>query len=256
MLAFCLGICFPLITLAAHPKSTPVSPTLEIEVLDPGVDPNGNPAVTLDDSDESPGDLQVEIPPTVLVLKYYYTGNRTFQGPMLPGGPSILVINHPKTGERCYLSVQMLPGAPRVNYCERSVEFDYGENAIIVVFPFFGSPTIKYRNGTTWSHKVAHVLHLEQGKQHLVHCGQKIHCGVVRTKEVSAGLLATAKDATKVVTVPAQNIVRVLPLGNALSSGGISDRLVAKGKQAKHDHEIAKAERLAQTNEATRATNR
>ena len=31
----------------------------------------------------------------------------------LEGGATIVVVNHPKTGERCYIDVQMLPGAPR-----------------------------------------------------------------------------------------------------------------------------------------------
>ena len=65
----------------------PVQPALEIEVLDPGVDPNGNPAVRL--RDDGFGQMNVDIPPVVLVHRYYYSGDRSFQGPMLPGGPSM-----------------------------------------------------------------------------------------------------------------------------------------------------------------------
>src|SRR5262245_25182228 len=83
-----------------HRPAVTVPATLEIEVLDPGVDPNGNPAVRLQPGPD--GRVQVDIPPVILVHRYYYSGDRSFQGPMLPGGPSIVVANHPVTGERCY----------------------------------------------------------------------------------------------------------------------------------------------------------
>src|SRR5437016_1193792 len=73
-------------------QPTPVPPTLEIEVLDPNVDPRGNPAVVTKPScvrtcHGPEGRLTVDIPEVVLVHRYYYTGDRTFQGPFLPGGP-------------------------------------------------------------------------------------------------------------------------------------------------------------------------
>jgi hypothetical protein len=117
---------------------------MEIEILDPGVDPLGNPAVL---PIHQPGaETVVEIPPTVLVHKYYYTGDRKFQGPLLSGGSAIIVANHPKTGERCYIEAQMLPGAPKVIYTSRAIEYDYGKQGITLSFGCFGSPRIIYRN--------------------------------------------------------------------------------------------------------------
>ncbi len=51
----------------ADSPTTTVPPSLEIEVLDPGVDPLGNPAVLLEPDPLHPGQLRVEIPPVVLV---------------------------------------------------------------------------------------------------------------------------------------------------------------------------------------------
>ena len=98
---------------------TAVPPGLEIEVLDPNVDPRGNPAVVTRPavaltSTGPDGRVIVDIPPTVLVHRYYYTGDRTSQARLLPGGPCIVVVSHPKTGERLYIPVQFPPGAPRV----------------------------------------------------------------------------------------------------------------------------------------------
>ena len=93
----------------AQARSAHVPPVLEIEVIDPGVDARGNPAVQLHNVGSG---TVVDIPPTILVHKYYYTGDRSFQGPSLPGGPSIVVAAHPRTGDRTYVPVQLLPGAP------------------------------------------------------------------------------------------------------------------------------------------------
>jgi hypothetical protein len=127
-------------------RVVPVPPTLEIEILDPNVDPMGNPAVRT--TKDAAGRTVVDIPQVVLVHRYYYTGDRSFQGPMLPGGPSIIVIHHPITGERLYVQTQMLPGAPRVVYTRSSIEYDYGPQAIILKFGHHGNPTVVYRQGT------------------------------------------------------------------------------------------------------------
>ena len=124
-----LMVAITTVTVLAEKRPfAPVPPSLEIEVLDPGVDPDGNPAVRLRGGND--GETQVDIPPVILVHRYYYSGDRSFQGPMLPGGPSILVVNHPRTGERCYIPAQMMPGAPRVTYTKNGIDYDYGEHAI------------------------------------------------------------------------------------------------------------------------------
>src|SRR5581483_5006406 len=116
----------------ATPRASTVPPGMEIEVLDPSVDPTGNPTVT--PYPTMPGRLAVDIPPTVLVHRYYYTGDRTFQAQMLPGGPMIVVVNHPKTGERLYIPVQMMPGAPRVTYTSHSIAYDFGNQTTTIKF--------------------------------------------------------------------------------------------------------------------------
>ena len=109
----------------AGQPAPPVPPTQEIVVLDPNANSTGKPAVQLKVNPVT-GSQEVEIPPVVIVHNFYYTGDRWFQGPMLPGGSSILVVNHPSTGQRCYIPAQMLPGAPVIRYSARSIEYDYG----------------------------------------------------------------------------------------------------------------------------------
>ena len=125
-----------------RPAGAPVPATQEIEVLDPGVDPTGKPAVLLRPGPA--GGQVVDVPPAVLVHRFYYTGDRTFQGPMLPGGPMIVAVNHPATLERVYVPVTMPPGAPKVTYTGHAIRYDYGPQSVTLRFGVCGKPTVHY----------------------------------------------------------------------------------------------------------------
>jgi hypothetical protein len=213
---FAVGVALlPGLVWAAQPPPANVPPTLEIEVLDPGVDPHGNPAVLL-----RPGqfgsELEVDIPPTILVHRYYYTGDRSFQAQILPGGPSIVVANHPKTGERCYIPVQMLPGAPRVIYTSKGIEYDYGPHGIKVVFGPLGSPTVKYRSGVPWKRRVAQAVHWPKIQETAGHVRDHASHVTTTSSQVLKETYIDTTSAMEGLTLPIKNTVRLLPLGSAL----------------------------------------
>lgn len=144
---------------ALRPASAPVPPTQEIEVLDPNVHPTGNPtavagAIVVPPPECPPGltppalRQQIDVPPSVLVHKFYYTGSRTFQGPLLAGGPVIVSVNHPKTLERVYVPVTLPPGAPKVTYTDDTIRYDYGPQSVALVFGPCGNPRVKYTQAT------------------------------------------------------------------------------------------------------------
>ena len=129
-----------------------VAPVDEILVLDPRTDPEGkpNPVFVNDPS----GQPQVDVPPTVIVHRHYYTGDRNFRGPAFPGGPSTVVVNHPYSLERIYLDVDMPAGSPRVTYRQHSIHYNFGRDNVEIRFadPLLGwgkraPPTIKYTRG-------------------------------------------------------------------------------------------------------------
>lgn len=177
------------------PKTMLVPPTREIEILDPGVNPLGEPHPVLYEKGDG---LGLDVPPTILVHHFYYTGDRTFQGPMLPGGPMIVVANHPRTGERCYVPVQMPPGAPRVTYTAHAISYDFGPNVIAVDFK---------RNGTSLVRVQRSSFHPLTPKPHAPHAG--IVAG-------SANVLVTAGEnvvgAGKTITRPVTRAFYALPL--------------------------------------------
>ena len=147
-MAVCIGT-----PVRGTPKAANVPPTLEIAVLDPNVDPQSRPAIKT--KLDAVGNLQIEVPETVIVHRYYYTGDRSFQAQFLPGGPCIVTVNHPKTGERLYIPVQMTPGAPRVIYTSHSIEYDYGKHGISIRFCLLaGRPKVEYRNCMTVGRRI------------------------------------------------------------------------------------------------------
>jgi len=198
----------------------PVPPTLEIEVLDPNVDPLGNPAV-LTTQDEL-GRTVVDIPPVVLVHRYYYTGDRSFQGPMLPGGPSIIAVHHPKDGELLYVQTQMLPGAPRVIYTRSTIEYDYGPQSIVLKFGHHGEPSVIYRQGSTFFDQLKQSREARRERiaswVNRTGAGQaygRVHEGAVNAVGASAdGVNAVGRA----VAAPIVQVVRSTPLGGIFTS--------------------------------------
>ncbi|MBC8350737.1 MAG: hypothetical protein H8E66_02040 [Planctomycetes bacterium] len=239
---------------AAEEPFANVPPSLEIEVLDPGVDPQGNPAVLLQRGLD--GQMLVDIPPVVLVHRYYYSGARSFQGPMLPGGPSILVVNHPKTNERCYIPAQMMPGAPRVTYQHDSIEYDFGEHATTLHFGLFGKPTVKYRKGVAWQTTVSKLMHVNQLKQATEHVSQSTKSFAQHTKTSMTGIGAELSDRAKIVTLPAQNILQMLPFGTSLFGKDARDHLAERAAEHNRDKELRKSQRIAERNTFTLPTKR
>ncbi|WP_166822072.1 hypothetical protein [Thalassoroseus pseudoceratinae] len=146
-IALLILIMSPQLALAGL-HTAPVPAVDELEILDPRVDPEGKPRAIVVPSPD--GGQRVEIPPTIIVHKLYYTGNRCFQAPLLPGGPTILVVNHPRTNEQYYVDVQLLPGAPKVYYFHDCIAYDYGHQVTIIKFGLCGEPHVVVMSGQKW----------------------------------------------------------------------------------------------------------
>ncbi len=207
--------------LEASGKAAPVPPTLEIAILDPNADPLGNPAVRTRPG--VGGNLEVDIPPVILVHRYYYTGDRSFQGPLLPGGPSIVVVNHPKTGERLYVPVQMLPGAPRVSYSHRSIEYDYGKHGITIEFCWLtGRPKVEYRNCQSLSRTLVQAE--EKVKEKVKELADRTGLSEASAKMKSVTKTATAAAADRIgelgrmIAAPIAQLGRMIPGVSALNT--------------------------------------
>ena len=238
----------------AEQRTTNVPPTLEIEVLDPNADPRGRPAVELARDDY--GNVIVDIPPVVLVHRYYFTGARSFQAQLLPGGPSIVVVNHPKTGERIYIDVQMPPGAPRVTYTDHSIDYDFGDTGVSVVFGLFGHPSVKYRSGVPVYRKVNNFLHVDAIKEHAQKSKEHVQQATARTKTMAYGAMANVGDSVGQVILPAKNLLQIMPLGKIIFDPTRGEKLIQAADDHKREKENSRLEKQKKYEELTRRTNR
>lgn len=208
--------------------SVPVPPTLEIEILDPNVDPRGNPAVVarsfaLPTPSGPEPRVALDIPPVVLVHRYYYTGDRSFQAQFLPGGPSIVVANHPKTGERLYIPLQMLPGAPRVTYADDFIRYDYGAQAITIEFCWLHErPKVVYRQGVPLTERAEMALaHTTEATRRLL---DRTGLPALRDRvaEGARSVVQTSADRTNALgrqlLGPPTELVRRTPFANLFTS--------------------------------------
>lgn len=138
----------PDLKLLHRSRDVRVSPADEITVIDPGTSSEAKPEPLVNRN-------QIDIPPTLLVHNFYYTGDRDFRGPVFPGGPSVVVVEHPKTGIRMYIDVNMLPGSPRIVYRRKYIDYHFGKQKIRIQFcnlldPFhYHHPIVKYSHGNT-----------------------------------------------------------------------------------------------------------
>lgn len=201
-----------------------VSPTLEIEVLDPNRDPSGNPAISI--ASRPDGLLDVNIAPSIIVHRYYYTGDRSFRGPVLPGGPSIVVANHPRTGERCYVEVQMLPGSPHVHYTADRIEYDFGNRAILLDFPRTGAPKLSVRNGRPLTEKISGVLQLERVKAVAAKTGTMAKAVAKKTHLAIKGAGEAFGGMTRPITLPMQNLAMMIPGAAAMTDPALEAQVL------------------------------
>ncbi len=221
-----------------HAATAPVPPTQEIELLDPGVDPTGKPAAIVRPDPNNPGLQQVDVPPAILVHKFYYTGDRTFQGPMLPGGPTIAALNHPKTGERTYVNIVLPPGAPKITYSSHAIRYDYGPQSVTLSFGVLcGKPTVHYSQATkvgnftkqtataavTGTKNLVQRLGIPQGMQRFG-AGAKNAIGTVADH---------VHDASQMVLLPVVNGLKSLPGAQLLQSTPEAQAEKARDKAAR-----------------------
>jgi hypothetical protein len=204
------------------PTAVPVPPTQELQVLDPNVDPLGRPTVKVSEITGPDGLKHIDIPPCVIIHMFYYTGDRSFQGPMLPGGPTIVVLNHPADGERLYIEIQMPPGAPRITYTRHSVEYNYGFQTIVLTFALHGRPKVTMRQGVSGltEARMARQEARQAASRFIARTGLPEARRKIRAQAQNVARSAADRihDVGKAAAGPIVSIVKLIPGINLLTS--------------------------------------
>jgi len=213
-----------LVRVRAQPNVPPID---ELQILDPQVDPESKPQAQQVIGPD--GTSRIEIPPMVIVHRYYYSGDRDFQGPMLPGGPTLLVVNDPATGEQISVEAMLPPGAPRITYRSNRMIYKYRDSSITVSFGhpgLLGLGTIGKPSIAVTHHSPALKTAAQKAERrraaHLEWWGRtgasELTAGAA---ESSKGLANNAADEIKkvgtIVTAPVKMVLRATPLGSLAS---------------------------------------
>lgn len=96
--------------------------------------PRGIPEVEFGRITTEMGRLGIAIPPAVHVHRYYYNGNKQFQGPFIVGGPTVVVARHPRTNEQLYMEVQLPSGYPEIAYDDCTITYIYTDRRVEMKF--------------------------------------------------------------------------------------------------------------------------
>ncbi|EAQ77148.1 hypothetical protein [Blastopirellula marina] len=182
--AIAVVLSAPMIGLAVEPR---VAGLHDLVVVEPGMHRDGLPAVSIRDSGES---FTAEIPPTLHIHRYFYSGDREFQGPIIQGGPTVIIASHPKTGQRVYTEVTLAAGSPVIAHNKHGIEYIYDHSRIEINYGCDEqSVRVKYHSGQGVRRNLAnfreHVF--ENAGQHL---GQSQTLGALKETMHGGGQLA------------------------------------------------------------------
>lgn len=220
-----------------------VSPLDEITIIDAGVNSTGKPEPVITSNH------QVDIPPALIIHNYYYSGDRDFRAPAFPGGPCVVVAQHPLTGEKMYLDVQMLPGSPRVVYRRHAIEYHFGSQRIQIQFfnpldPLhLCEPIVKYCSGnetiqeplstTNRKGQVAAWLNRTGLPAAVSSAGKGTRNLAMRSAD---GIRRTGEMAVQ----PIQRLVNATPLGNLINEDD------AQAATRERDRAVTESRRIAE----------
>lgn len=174
----------------------------ELVIYDPGKHDRGIPAVEFA---PSPVGTQIEIAPTTHVHRFYYNGDKEYQGPLIQGGPTIVVANHPRTSKRMYIDVNLPSGAPLIVYDKCAITYVYQDRRVVINFARLcderASVTYLPGRGICRVHRehaqaAAQAHRLKEQQKTLHHTLQDVGLSVKKTIVGSAGTVGHVTSGT------------------------------------------------------------
>ena len=191
----------------------------ELVVIDPAVEENGLPVPIVTNG-------QVEIPPTLHVHPYFYCGDKEYQAQILNGGPTIIVANHPRSGDKLYIDAVLPQGAPIVAYSAHSITYIYTDRRVIIDFSIVGKhrARVQYVSGRGVTRDVQE--HLDETKETLRTHRQKSRLASELGElghdmgNIAKGTVGVAGRAGAIVVERTRAVTRIIPGVPALKSLG------------------------------------
>jgi hypothetical protein len=192
----------------------------DLVILDPHMDPNGLPAVHINNN------RQVEIPPAVHVHRYYYSGDKEYQAPIITGGPTIVVARHPLTSDQLNIDVMLPAGAPLISYTAKSITYVYPHQRVVISFCRLLSCKVKviyvkgHGLGRTVHEDVVSVSDHINDRLHSSSLASAVKQCWTSTHKTVVGAVGVAEGTAAFVIGKTGEAVQVLPGVQALQSLG------------------------------------
>ncbi|MEY2724539.1 MAG: hypothetical protein RLZZ458_406 [Planctomycetota bacterium] len=191
----------------------------ELLVIEPQGQESGQPTAVIKDG-------KVEIPPTLHVHPYYYSGDKEYQAQILNGGPTIIVANHPKSGEKLYIDAVLPAGAPIVAYSAHSITYVYTDRRVCIEFHLLhhDRAIVKYISGRGLVRETHEQLDevADSIDEHRKKSRLMTELGELKTeaKDIAKGSVGVITGAGAVAVERVRAVTRVLPGAAALRSLG------------------------------------
>ncbi len=191
----------------------------ELIVIDPAVQENGLPVPIVEGG-------RVEIPPTLHVHPYYYCGDKEYQAQILNGGPTIIVANHPKSGDKLYIDAVLPAGAPVVAYNAHSITYVYPDRRVVLEFPPLcrNKAVVKYLSGRGIGREVQdHVTQVSASiDEHKQKSKLVTELGELKSDctNIAKGTIGMAGTTAAMIVERTRGFTGILPGVAALKSAG------------------------------------
>jgi hypothetical protein len=137
-LAACFAVIANITGLAGSQIAQAVEPRTafqnDLVVYDAGTHERGLAEIELNQTERG---TEVDISRALHVHRSYYNGDKEFQFSLIQGGPTTVVANHPRTGEKLYIEVDLPSGIPIVAYNQHSITYVFSDRRVCINFPRF-----------------------------------------------------------------------------------------------------------------------
>jgi len=216
----------------------------DLVVIPPDAHERMLPAVELEGWE---GISQIRIPETLHIHRYYYSGDKEIQGPILQGGPTMIVANHPFCGERMYVQAVLPSGAPRIAYTGHAITYVYPNQRVMIRFHRLGAKKVSIHfvsgKGLARKHQQARetVKRATVEKLQGSNLVQSVHETVSESHQFAKGAGATVGGILGGVIDGGRALLHTIPGVVPLKSLG--DQTAERTRDAKIRHDVLELER-------------
>ena len=197
-----------------------------------------------------------DIAPTIHFHRYFYSGDKTYQGPRIEGGPTTVVLRHPSTRKRMEIDVMLAPGTPEISYSRWSVTYIYPSHRTKILFSRVlpKRTVVKVIPGSGMRHGMTKGVKafLGHSKDHLHQSRLKrsLKGALVQRVNIAKGAVGVVTATTSSIIDRSGRVVSMLPGVQILESVGknsAAERAMEEVRQASLKKEETR-ERFVQTN--------